>query len=213
MYMENSSGCHLPITDILEEDFDSWRHQTWANSGLLWIFNHGSSKELWRSHVLWVAWSFWGQDGPELWGSVIAPVCDWKGRWMNGGQEHGCQNRVDPGCGEHWRQERQGAENQAGQQGIAGKVTAMNTGIALASVAASPLSLRGIAHNLGSLQICWTSGQKHLEEIGFSFLIWLPFNLLPFMWLFTICIAKPWQVALNWFFFLRLSHLAAQSGL
>ena len=25
--------------------------------------------------------------------------CDWKERWMNEG-EHGCQNRVDPGCGE-----------------------------------------------------------------------------------------------------------------
>lgn len=37
------------------------------------------------------------------------------------------------------RQERPWAENQAGQQGIAGMGTAMNTGIALASVAASPL--------------------------------------------------------------------------
>ena len=69
--------------------------------------------------------------------------------------EHDCQNR-EPGL---WRalrvvrQERHWAENQTELQGIAEMGTVVNTGIALASVTAYTMSLRGIDHNLGNLQI------------------------------------------------------------
>lgn len=87
IYTENSSCCYLSIIHIVEEGFHSWCHQAWTNRRVLWLFSQEASKTLWESHVPWMAWSFWGQDGPEPWGSAVADLssCDWKERWMCGG--------------------------------------------------------------------------------------------------------------------------------